>query len=118
MKEDYFNYESGIIHHKIDSKKDHITLFNVLENITETKNFGSKLLIASSSVVLYIYNIAQIGKSTLDPGYEFGMLVFLGLPAIMLILPFCIVFLTLATSVFFLLIYGISILFLLTYSVI
>ncbi|KAL4481125.1 hypothetical protein ABPG72_015080 [Tetrahymena utriculariae] len=118
VKNDLFQFEQGIIHHRVNSKKDHITLFNVLENNTETQNFGSKLFLTATSVIIYVYNIAQINTNYLDPEYELGVLLFLGIPALAMILPFCFVLLTLATSVVFLLIYGVSILFLLTYSVI
>ncbi|EAS04943.1 zinc finger, C3HC4 type (RING finger) protein (macronuclear) [Tetrahymena thermophila SB210] len=118
VKNDLFQFEQGIIHHRVNSKKDHITLFNVLENNTETQNFGSKLFITATSVIIYVYNIAQINTNYLNPEYELGVLLFLGIPALAMILPFCFVLLTLATSVVFLLIYGVSILLLLTYSVI
>ncbi|KAL4434554.1 hypothetical protein ABPG74_007338 [Tetrahymena malaccensis] len=118
VKNDLFQFEQGIIHHRVNSKKDHITLFNVLENNTETQNFGSKLFLTATSVIIYVYNIAQINTNYLDSEYELGVLLFLGIPALAMILPFCFVLLTLATSVVFLLIYGVSILFLLTYSVI
>lgn len=85
--------------------------------MSELDNFKIRVIVATSKILICAFGIAQMSTNSLDPRFETPVRVFLGLPALAMILPPCVQLVTSMSSVAYLTIYGFSILLMLTYSV-